>query len=248
MRRCATLAAWGSAWLAGQVSYDEVLDAMGRGSRDRAGWGFDPNDPHPVATALTDFRRAGSEYLVLALPVPGDVRGLAGPPPLRTAALAAGEAVFGMGYGVTLAVGPPVATSAGPEVLWYRSEVSERPSDPVSMAEAEHDLAETIRETASVFARRGAANWLTDIAPALSDARRSGERLNLPASHPQRGVRLVAQAERLAAVLAVVDSDDSGELTSRAAQERHEALAPLRIAVRRALIAGYNSPAEVAAG
>lgn len=251
MRRCAVLASWGSAWLAGNVSFDEVLDAVGRGMRDRAGWGFEAVELNPVGTALMDFRRAGAQVLTLALPVPGDVRGLAGSAPFRAQALAAGEAVFGTGYGVTVAVGPEVATSAGREVVWHRTEItdlSELARDPVSMADAEHDLAEAIRDTASIFAQRGAATWLSDIAPALSDARRSGERLNLPSSHPQRGVRLVAQAERLAAVLAVVDADDSGELNNHAANDRRIALAPLRIAVRRALLAGYNSPAEVAAG
>ncbi|HEX4729000.1 MAG TPA: hypothetical protein VH298_14445, partial [Jatrophihabitans sp.] len=68
------------------------------------------------------------------------------------------------------------------------------------------------------------------------------------ASHPPRGVRLIAQAERLTAVLAVVDSDDTGPLTAAAHAERAALLAPLRLAVRRALLAGYNAPVEVAAG
>lgn len=241
-------ASWGSAWLAGAVSFDDVLDAVGRRERNRPGPGFEAVDLSPVGTALSDFRRAGASVLLLALPVPGDVRGLAGSAAFRAQAIASGEAVFGAGYGVTIALGQNVPTSAGREVVWHRTEIADVPSDPISMAEAEHDLAEAIRDTASLFAQRGAATWLTDIAPALSDARRSSEKLNLPPSHPQRGVRLVAQAERLSAVLGVVDADDSGELTSHAANERRIALAPLRVAVRRALLAGYNSPAEVAAG
>ena len=246
VRRCAQLAAWGTAWLAGSAAFDEVLDAVTTSARDTAGSGFESTALHPVGSALTDWRRSGTSCLRLVLPVAGDVRGLAGEPAFRTAALTAGDAVYGNEFGLTVAEGRPTPSSAGQQVLWHRAEFADRPADHISLADAEHDLAEAIRDTASLFARRGAASWLSDIAPALSDARRAGERLHLPASHPPRGVRLVAQAERLAAVLTVVDADDTGELTATAMQERAIALAPLRIAVRRGLLAGYNAAAEMA--
>jgi hypothetical protein len=245
-RQCAQLAAWGSAWLQGSAAFDDVLDAVATHGRQVAGPGFAVAELHPVGTALADWKRAGSSYLRLALPVSGDVRGIGGPTPFRAASLANGEAVFGAGSGLTVTRGPDTPSSAGPEIVWHRAEVSEPPPDPISLADAEHDLAEAIRDTASLFARRGAASWLTDIAPALSDARRAGERLHLPASHPPRGVRLIAQGERLAAVLGVVDNDHTGELTAAAMHERSIGLAPLRVAVRRALLAGYNAAAEVA--
>jgi hypothetical protein len=242
-RRCAQLAAWGSAWLAGAVAFDDVLDAVTGSGRHVGGPGFGPG-PNPVGTALAEWKRAGTPVLTLALPVPGDVRGLAGPAGFRTAALAAGEAVFGRDFGLTVLPGRDTPSSAGRELIWHRAEVGELPPDPVSLADAEHDLTSSIRDTASLFAQRGVTSWLSDIAPALSDARRAGERLHLPASHPPRGVRLIAQAERLSAVLTVVDSDDTGQLTARAVADRDEALAPLRLAVRRALLAGYNAAAE----
>lgn len=247
VRRCAQLAAWGSAWLTGTVAFDDVLDAVTGSGRQVGGPGFEPG-PHPVGTALAEWKRAGTPVLTLALPVAGDVRGLAGPPGFRDTALAAGEAVYGRGFGLTVLPGRDTPSSAGRELVWHRAEVGELPPDPVSMADAEHDLAESIRETASLFAQRGMTSWLSDISPALSDARRAGERLHLPASHPPRGVRLIAQAERLSAVLSVVDSDGTAQLTARAVTERSQALAPLRLAVRRALLAGYNAPAEISAG
>lgn len=247
-RRCAQLAAWGSAWLAGTAAFDQVLDAVAGRHRHLAGPGFPPAALHPVGAALTDWKQAGSVALRLALPVPGDVRGLAGSAEFRAAALAAGQAVYGAGAGVTVLAGPDTPSSAGRELVWHRDNVDELPPDPISLADAEHDLAETIRQTATDFASRGITSWLSDIAPALSSARRAGERLHLPASHPPRGVRLIAQAERLTAVLVVVDSDDTGQLTAAAHAERAALLAPLRLAVRRALLAGYNAPVEVAAG
>jgi len=246
-RRCARLAAWGSAWLAAAAAFDQVLDAVASRGRHVAGPGFDGAGVHPVGVALTDWKRAGTEALRLVLPVPGDVRGLAGAPELRTVALQAGQAVYGAGFGVTVLPGPETPSSAGREIVWHRGPAAAQPPDPVFIADAEHELTEAIRETATDFARRGATSWLADITPALSDARRAGERLHLPASHPPRAVRLIAQAERLTAVFAVLDRDDTGQLTAAAVAERTEALAPLRLAVRRALLAGYNAPAEVAA-
>jgi hypothetical protein len=246
-RRCARLAAWGSAWLAGTASFDQVLDAVAGGGRVIGGPGFDSPGVHPVGVALADWKRAGTPALRLVLPVPGDARGLAGPAEFQDAALQAGQAVYGNEFGATVLVGPETPSSAGPEVIWQRAAATAPPPDPLSLADAEHELAEAIRETASDFARRGATSWLSDIAPALSDARRAGERLHLPASHPARAVRLIAQAERLTAVFAVVDADDTGPLTAAAVSERSQALAPLRLAVRRALLAGYNAPIEVAA-
>ncbi len=246
-RRCARLAAWGSAWLAGTAAFDQVLDAVGDDGRHVGGPGFDTSGVHPVGGALADWKRAGTPALRLALPVPGDVRGLAGPPELRSVALQAGQAVYGYDFGLSCLPGRPTPSSAGPELVWHRGPVSELPPDPLSIAEAEHELAEAIRETASELARSGVSSWLSDIAPALSEARRAGERLHLPASHPPRAVRLIAQAERLSAVFAVLDHDSTGPLTAAAVAERARTLAPLRTAVRRALLAGYNAPAEVAA-
>jgi hypothetical protein len=251
-RRCAQLAAWGSAWLSGAVSFDDVLDAVngptdegGETVRQVAGAGFEPGSAHPVGAALTDWRRAGATVLRLALPIPGDVRGLAGPVGFRGAALASGQAVFGTGFGLTVVRGRDTPSSAGRELVWERAEADEPRPDPISMSEAEHDLTEAIRETASELARRGSASWLGDVAPQLSDARRAGERLHLPYSHPARAVRLIAQAERLSAVLKLVDRDHTGEITAAGMTERVQTLAPLRIAVRRALLAGYNAAAEL---
>ncbi|MCW2524579.1 MAG: hypothetical protein JWO63_2914 [Frankiales bacterium] len=246
-RSCAQLAAWGTAWLQGQVSFDDVLDAVSAGRRSLAQSGFADGETHPVGSALTDWRRSGATSLRLALPVPGDVRGLAGTAEFRDLALGNGQAVFGPEFGLTCALSPRTASSARRSLCWHRGQATEQQPDYLSIADAEHDLAEAIRETASLLARRDAPSWLTDVAPALSNARRAGERLELPASHPPRAVRVIAQAERMSAVLALVDADPTGEVTLAGMAERGQALMPLRVAVRRALLAGYNATVEVGA-
>lgn len=275
-RRCAQLAAWGSAWIQGAVAFDAVLEAVHGHGRSVPGPGFDAGQQHPVGSVLVDWKQAGATSLRLSLPVPGDLRGLspALDPSFRHVALEAGQAVVGPGFAVTCVLGPPTPSSAGRPVIWHRGDAPPRPAesvftespppehllseavlgdpslpaeDYVALHDAEHDLTEAIRETASLFAARNAPSWLADVAPALANARRAGEKLHLPASHPPRAVRLLAQAERMSAVFDLIDSDQSGEITAAGMQERAEALAPLRVAVRRALLAGYNAAAEVTA-
>lgn len=246
-RECALLAAWGSAWLQGHESFDVVLDAVSGGRPSTAGPGFPAGEQAPLSVALTDWRRAGAQALRLALPVPGDARGLGGPADFRTAAMSNGQAVFGPGFGLTSSLSEHTASSAPRTITWQRGPLADEPIDYLGVPDAEHELAEAIRTTASQLAGREAPSWLSDVGGALAGARRAGERLNLPASHPPRAVRVIAQAERLSAVLRVVDADATGEVTARGMQERSELLQPLRIAVRRALLAGYNAAAEVSA-
>ncbi len=57
-----------------------------------------------------------------------------------------------------------------------------------------------------------------------------------PPGYPPAAVTLVAQAERMAAVLALVGAEAPATPT-----EHTQALSPLVIAVRRARLAGYNA-------
>ncbi|MCU1658491.1 MAG: hypothetical protein JWO57_3147, partial [Pseudonocardiales bacterium] len=89
------------------------------------------------------------------------------------------------------------------------------------------------------------AGWMDDIADELRDARRAGEHLNLPPGHPSRAVALVAQAERLQAVLDLAAKDPTGGAIDRTGiAARAESLRPLSVAVRRARMAGYNALAD----
>ena len=83
------------------------------------------------------------------------------------------------------------------------------------------------------------------VADPLHEARRAGERLNLPPGFPARAVALVAQAERLQAVLDLALADPIGGAVDRAGiAARTAALRPLATAVRRARVAGYNALAD----
>lgn len=241
--RSGPLAAWSAAWLDGRVASDEVLRATaGSDARHHVG-GLSAFDTElvPLSEVLIAWRHAGGPVR-LVLPVAGDVRGLPGPAQFRSAALEVGEAVCNASLGVVPTVIDYAPSSAPPTVLWQAFEIAETPGDFVAVADAQYELTTAIRESASALSAADVAGWIDDIADALRDARRAGESLNLPPGFPPRAVALVAQAERLQAVLDLAAQDPTGGAIDRTGiAARGDALRPLATAVRRARLAGYNA-------
>lgn len=244
--RSGPLAAWTSAWLAGVTGLDNVIDAVtGHDARHQVG-GFAEFDAELVTLheVLVVWRRAKTPVRVV-LPVAGDVRGLPGPAAFRSAALEAGEAVCGGGFGLVPEVIEYFPSSAPPTVLWQAFAIDEPPTDHLGLVDAQYELTQAIRDSASALSAADVAGWIDDIADDLHDARRAGEHLNLPPQYPSRAVALIAQAERLHAVLELAYRDPTGGAIDRTGiAARTEGLRPLATAVRRARIAGYNALAE----
>ena len=243
--RSGTLAAWAGAWLAGRAAADEVVAAVtGSDAPHRVIELPGETGPVPLSQLLIHWRRCGASSVRLLLAVAGDVRGVPGPDAFRHAALAAGEAVHGGGLGVVPEVIDHFPSSAPTTVLWRAFEVGAAPRDDLFVSECAAELRAAIRETAGALAAAEVAGGPADLADSLASARRAGERLELPPAHPAPAVALLAQAERLAAVLDVAARDPLGGAIERhGAQRRIEALRPLALAVRRARIAGYNANA-----
>ena len=155
--RSGPLAAWASAWLAGQVASDEVLRATAGQDAPHQVGGLGAFDAElvPLSEVLIAWRRTGSAVR-LVLPVAGDVRGLPGPAAFRSAALEAGEAVHGGGIGLVPQVIDYAPSSAPPTVLWQAFETYEPPPDYLSVADAQHDL--TTRSSTGIgFASRSSS-------------------------------------------------------------------------------------------
>ncbi|GAB2466089.1 hypothetical protein [Jatrophihabitans fulvus] len=239
--RSGPLAAWARAWVAGAASPDEVLDAV---AGDDA--------PHRVTGSLGDgalldllaaLRRAG-EPCRLVLPAAGDVRGLPGPAEFRDAALEAGEAIVAGGLGAVPEVVEFHPSSAPAAVTWWVYDVHPAPPDFQSVPDAQYELTTAIRESASVLAAAEVGAWRDELSAALGDARRAGERLNLPPGYPPRAVALLAQAERMQAVLDLALADPvGGAVDTHGVGVRAAALRPLATAVRRGRATGYNADA-----
>ena len=99
--RSGVLAAWTSAWLAGEAAYDDVVARVTGDDEPHRVTGLPGSDGDtPLGWALPVLRERSPEGVQAVLPVAGDPRGLPGPGPFTTAALAAGEAVVGRGIGL----------------------------------------------------------------------------------------------------------------------------------------------------
>jgi hypothetical protein len=242
--RSGLLAAWNSAWLVGRVGPDEVVDACTGADAPHLvdGLGL---DVLPLRELLVTWRRTGSPVRAV-LPVPGDVRGLPGPPEFRAAAIEAGEAVCGVGLAAVPHVVDHAPSSAPTTVRWQTFATEGLPPDPLQLNEAQYDLTTAIRESATALAAADVAAGGRDVGEALAKARRAGERLDLPPGFPPSAVALLAQAERLQAVLELAGQDPVGGAIDRTGMlTRAESLRPLGSAVRRARMAAYNGGTPV---
>ena len=243
--RSGLLAAWASAWLAGSVSLDEAVDAVsGDDARHTASGlpGSHPDRAGALADVMVAWRRHGAGVR-LVLPVAGDVRGLPGPAAFRDAALEAGEAVVGGPLGAVPSVVGFGPSSAPTSVVWQVFAIEPAPPDFVDLTDAQFELVTAIRETATALTAADVAGSADQ--QALAEARRAGEQLELPRGFPQRAVALLAQAERMQAVLDLALADPVGGAVDRfGIAARTSALRPLITTVRRARLAGYNAAAE----
>ena len=241
--RSGVLAAWTSAWLAGEAAYDDVVARVTGDDEPHRVTGLPGVDGEtPLGWALPVLRGRSPEGVRAVLPVAGDPRGLPGPGPFTTAALEAGEAVVGRGLGLV-----PRITEHGSvvdrtcTVLWTAYEMVEPAPDPLTVPEAEHDLTAATRDAASALAALDVASWRPEVADELARMRR-GVTPELPPGHDGRAVRLLASADRLAAVLDLARADaPGGAVTGAEARARDDALRPLAAAVRRARQAAYNA-------
>jgi len=241
--RSGVLAAWMSAWFAGDVGPDEVVDATTGDDavHQVSGRGLDLVGLREV---LVTWRRA-NHPVRLVLPVPGDLRGVPGPADFRAAALEAGEAVCCGEVALVPEITEYYPSSAPTSVVWHSHVIEAAPPDYLQLGEVAYELTNAIRDAATALRAADVAGSATDVTDALHDARRAGEHLNLPPGYPPRAVALLAQAERMQAVLDLAASDPEGGAVDRFGMSaRASALRPLEIAVRRARLAGYNARAD----
>jgi hypothetical protein len=242
--RSGLLAVWGTAFLTGRVGYDEALDRITRDDTHRvSGLPDSGTAAVPLGWALTAWRDLGAKSLRLVLPIPGDPRGLPGPGEFTDAAMGAGEAVLGAGLGLVPELvrhGSDVG-SATYSVAWQAFADLGEPSWGVpQVTEAEYELTVALREATDALRAAETESWRPTVPADLARLRRDAEPA-LPPGHPQRAVRLLAQADRLAAMLELAVADGTGTLTATAVESRSAALRPLWAAVRQARLAAYNA-------
>lgn len=233
--RSADLALWFTAWAAGRVSLDDARDAVvaDDAAHDVVGLEGEAGST-PLIVALGRLRASGARGAGLALPVPGDPLGLAGPPDFNADALETGEAV--VLDGVDLGLVPHVA---GAGVVWRCHRASSRRQAP-DLAEADTGLRQALLRTADALADLDVARWRPEVADELVALRRPAD-LRLPPGCDARAARVAALAARCRTIVDLALEDEGGAVSAAEADARRAALAPLDHAARRGLVASCSS-------
>lgn len=249
---------WASAWLHGRAASDDALDALlvwgelqeavatDQFAADALGVPLDGRRPMPPAQLLSGLRGNGAPTLALALPAPGDVRGLDAGGTFSAAALQAGEAVVIPEVGVGVV---PTVPAEG-VLRWTAYRLAAPPAlEHVGIGEAEHALTDAIRQSAGALAALDVASERPDAHDALRARLRATPRLDWPQGMPGRSLRVLQRADEVAAILALAHADDpGGALSAGAVARRAEALHPLSAAVRAARRAAVQEAVRVFTG
>lgn len=222
------LGIWGSAWLRGEASVDEIGAHLGPEVSVLVGVpGAD--GAQPLALGLGRLRALGLAGFAPSLPAPGDPVGLAGPPPFNAAAVEAGGAVVlrGTGWGL-------VPVTVGRAVEWRCQPAHEPP--PVDPGEADRSLRATLLEVTRRLVDLDVATWQPEIPDALMNLRRR-EAPPLPASYDGRQREAVDRGLLCLEIVALAEEVEPGAVTAQEVEARRRALADLDRSARRALVA-----------
>jgi hypothetical protein len=231
--RSARFACWYTTWVAGACSLDDARDAVVGDDAAHDLLGIQ-DEPVPLVLGLGMLRRRGATAATLALPAPGDLAGLGGPPAFNAEALEAGEAVLLPGTGLGL-----VPTVVGAGVTWQASAAAE-PAGPPDLAEAELNLRETLLEVSARLADLDVARWRPEAAEGLHALRRTGGK-PLPPGFGPRPQRVAALGLRCVALCEIALDDDGGAVSAFEAAERRDALGLLARTARHALVAACSA-------
>jgi hypothetical protein len=234
----ARFALWFSAWVAGAVSLDDARDAVvgDDAAHDVLGLPDQP-DAVPLILALGLLRTEGGTAAGLALPVPGDPLGLAGPPDFNAEVIEAGEGVVVVGAGLGLV---PHRVGAGVQWQCHQAVTERQVPDP---SEADSALRRGLAESAQRLADLDVARWRPEVADELMALRRHVD-LAFPSGMSARAVRRAGLAARCRTIVELALDDDGGAVTAAEADSRAAALRPLDQAARRGLVAACSFPWE----
>jgi hypothetical protein len=185
-----------------------------------------------VTFLLAALRRAAPRSPArLVLPAPGDVRGLPGPGLFSREATAAGEGVLFADAGLGI-VPTPIADGV---VRWTVYPVPDPGPAPefVALNQAERELRDEVRQSASVLTSLGVARHRPGVREEIAAALRARPASLWPAGMPGQALRVLQHADEVEAILAAASVDEpGGALSASAATARREALRPIETAVR----------------
>jgi hypothetical protein len=232
----ARFALWFSAWSSGAVSLDDARDAIVGDDTAHHVLGLpDQEDAVPLILALGLLRTEGGKAASLALPVPGDLLGLAGPADFNVEVVETGEGVVVLGADLGL-----VPHAVGSAVQWQCLPATGQTQVP-DPSEADAHLRQTLLRTAEQLADLDVARWRPEVADELMALRRHVD-LAFPTGMAPRAVRLAGLSTRCRAIVELALEDDGASITAAEADSRVQVLRPLDHAARRGLVAACAFP------
>lgn len=269
-----SLSVWANAWLAGAAAPDDVLDSLSQWAPRHSVIAYDSvaagrtglpwpdlNDAGAVSllqTLRTAAGQAGSSpFISVALPVPGDVRGLPAGTQFQRDAVTTGEAII-VARDPSSAIGlvPDFdyddvddESECGPEPRALSWTVYSVPGalmpECLDLGEAEYALRSAVRSAADALGalRAGAAGAdVADPRALVDQVLESARQHRIPDHAPTRAVRVLENAAHVDAIITV----SSGLLpiglqSSSEVQIASDALRPLNGVVRSARMAAVGA-------
>jgi hypothetical protein len=266
-----SLSVWTNAWLAGQASPDDVLDALSAWAAGHSVTAYDASAAGRTGLPWPDVDRTGPMSLLqtvrtaaggrpggdcgrpspvtVVLPVPGDVRGLEPGTAFARDALDAGEAVVVSGADGRAVGLVPALESDGPAgaftaLAWSAHTLQNPPrADPVDLGDAEYALRRAVRSAAETL--RGlepAAAGEDDPRSLVAAMLAETSHHRIPDHAPARAVRALATAAQVDAIVSVsAGAGPAGLPTALQARIADEAIRPLSSVVRTARAAALDA-------
>jgi hypothetical protein len=225
---------WLNAWLDGRVATDDVVGGLaGPGQADFClTAGATPLSP---ALLLAELRRLGVTQVSAALPLPGHLIGLGGPAVFNQDALEAGQALVLRPIRLGLV---PLAAGSG---LRWRGAPADPPGYLPDVASADRELREALRDATERLVDLDVMSWNPEIADAIMNLRAPDPTGNsLPFASP-RAAHTAMSGLRAAAIVALADQEESGPISAAEMELRHQALQPLHLAARTAVVAACSA-------
>jgi hypothetical protein len=272
-----SLSVWANAWLAGAAAPDDVLDALSQWAPRHSVTAYDavaagstglpwPDMNHSGTMSLLQTLRiaagipVGSPAFSVALPVPGDVRGLPAGTQFQRDAVTAGEAIVIDG-------GPASMTAVGlvPDFEYADADDSDdsdgaEPSglswtvysmqaalvpEQIDLGEAEFALRSAVRSAADALGAIRAEAGGMDVADPrklVEQVMESSGQHRAPDHAPSRALRVLENAAHIDAIVTVSSGlMPIGLQSSSEAQIANEALRPLSAVVRSARLAAVSA-------
>jgi hypothetical protein len=271
-----SLSVWANAWLAGAAAPDDVLDALSQWAPRHSVAAYDsvaagstglpwPDMDHSGTMSLLQTLRTaagtarGKPAISVALPVPGDVRGLPAGTQFERDAVTVGEAIIVDGGPESPAVGlvpdfeyddaEPYDGSDDVELAGLSWTAYSLPAAPIAehldLGEAEYALRSAVRSAADALGAIRAEAGGVDVADPrklVEQVLESSGRHRAPDHAPSRALRVLENAAHIDAIVTVSSGlMPIGLQSSSEAQIANEALRPLSTVVRSARLAAISA-------